>query len=169
MRFLTRSLAMIPALAALTGLAGCTPDAPTTAPATVRLAVVGGGDHGGRLFSTLMTQEVTSQPVWSGDPDGAGVALISVNRGQGEICWELTVSAISLPATAAHIHRAAPDIRGPIVVPLSSPDASGVALGCASDLGDDLLREILVSPQAFYVNVHTVDFPAGAVRGQLAK
>jgi hypothetical protein len=167
MRFLTGSFARLSMLAALTGLAACTPDAPTAAPTTVHLAVVGGGHHGGRPFSTAMTQEVTSQPVWNGDPDGVGDALISVNRGQREICWELEVSAISLPATAAHIHEAAPGIRGPIVVSLSPPNASGAARGCASGLNDELLQKILRSPEAFYVNVHTTDFPAGAVRGQL--
>jgi hypothetical protein len=151
------------------GLVGCAPDAPTAAPATVRLAVIAGADHGGRPFSTAMTQEVTTQPEWRGDPDGTGVALITVNLGQREICWDLSVSAITLPATAAHIHRAAPGVRGGIVVPLSAPDATGTALGCASGLSDALLRDILRSPDAFYVNVHTSDFPAGAVRGQLAR
>jgi hypothetical protein len=151
------------------GLVGCAPNAPTAAPATVRLAVIAGADHGGRPYSTAMTQEVTSQPVWAGDPDGAGIALITVNLGQREICWDLSVSAITLPATAAHIHRAAPGVRGGIVVPLSAPDANGTALGCASGLSDALLQDILRSPDAFYVNVHTADFPAGAVRGQLAR
>ena len=33
----------------------------------------------------------------------------------------------------------------------------------------DVLRPIVANPAGFYVNVHTGDFPKGAVRGQLAK
>ena len=40
-----------------------------------------------------------------GDPDGSGTAFFTLNQGQGEICFELTVANID-PATAAHIHRA---------------------------------------------------------------
>lgn len=161
-------LALLPIVAALAALAACAPDAPTAAPTTVRLAVIAGADHGGRPFSTTMTQEVTTQPAWSGDADGTGSALITVNLGQREICWDLSVSAITLPATAAHIHKAAPGIRGGIVVTLSPPDETGVALGCAAAVNDELLREILLTPEAFYVNVHNADYAAGAVRGQLA-
>ena len=157
------------ALAALAALAGCTSDAPTATQGTVRLALVAGAEHGGRPFTTAMTQEVTWAPAWAGDPDGAGVALITVNLGQREVCWDLSASDILLPATAAHIHRAAPGVRGGIVVGLSAPDGTGAARGCVADRDEALLREILTSPESFYVNVHTTDFPAGAIRGQLGQ
>lgn len=133
----------------------------------VQLTVIAGADHGGRPLSTDMTQEVTSAPVWAGDPDGIGSALITLNHGQGEVCWELHVSNITLPATASHIHQAAPGVRGPIVLSLSAPDAAGAAAGCASGVDRDLIRDILVNPESYYVNVHTADFPPGAIRGQL--
>jgi hypothetical protein len=89
--------------------------------------------------------------------------------GQRVICWRLTVEDIALPATAAHIHQAPDGVRGGIVVPLSPPDQTGHATGCASDLTKDLLLAILRSPASFYVNVHTSDYPPGAIRGQLAR
>ena len=148
-------------------LASCTQDSPSPTEATVRLAVIAGGDHGGRPFSTSLTQELTTVPVWAGDPNGTGSALITVNLGRGEVCWQTSVSDIALPATAAHIHHAAAGIRGDIVVALSAPGASGTAVGCRSGIDSALLREILTSPESFYVNVHTTEFPAGAIRGQL--
>jgi hypothetical protein len=150
--------------------AGCGNDA-TTQVESVRLAVqatrIPGSDHGGRGFTTALTQEVTQTPVWSGDADGTGEALLTINAGKGEVCWVITVSNISLPATASHIHEAAPGVRGPIVVSLSAPDADGKATGCTSSVSRDLLQRILQTPGAFYANVHTSDYPAGAVRGQL--
>ena len=134
---------------------------------TVRLAVIGGAEHGGRPYSTPMTQEVTATPPWQGDTDGIGQALITVNLGQAQLCWETSASNITLPATASHIHKAAPGIRGAIVQPLSAPGVGGTAAGCASGVDRELLKDLLENPGSYYVNVHTSDFPAGAVRGQL--
>ena len=49
---------------------------------------------------------------------------------------------------------------------LVTPDADGNVMGCAT-ADRALVKEILQNPAGFYVNVHTSDFPAGAVRGQL--
>lgn len=147
-------------------LAGCAADSPTGTQ-TVELALIAGAEHGGAPFATGMTQEVTFTPPWTGDPDGVGTALITVNPGQREVCWETSASNITLPATASHIHRAEALVRGPIVVFLSPPDATGGATGCTSGVDRGLLLDILRNPSEFYVNVHTADFPAGAIRGQL--
>jgi len=155
------------ALAFLAVVAACSQDAPNPIAPTVQLQLIAGADHGGRPLSTQMTQEVTTVPVWAGDPDGIGSALITLNHGKGEVCWELDVSNLTLPATASHIHQAAPGIRGPIVVSLSAPDASGGSAGCASGVDRDLIQDILINPESYYVNVHTTDYPPGAVRGQL--
>lgn len=163
---MNRCIALLLAAAAA---AGCNQDGPSPAGPTVALAVIAGADHGGRPLSTDMTQEVTTTPAWEGDPDGAGTALITLNHGEAEVCWDVSVSNLTLPATASHIHAALPGIRGPIVVPLSAPNASGLAVGCTSGVDRDLIQEILENPESYYVNVHTTDFPPGAVRGQLPR
>jgi hypothetical protein len=150
-------------------LAACNQEPPTSAEATVQLAVIPNAGQGGRPYSTNLTQEVTTTPVYAGDSDGTGVALITINVGQKTICWKTSVSNIGLPATASHIHNAPAFIRGPIMVTLSPPDATGNATGCLSGLDQALLRDILQQPEQYYVNVHTSEFPAGAVRGQLDK
>ena len=158
-------------VAALLGpalLLGCSESAPDPlAVQTVHLAVIGGSDHGGAPMSTHMTQEVTHTPPWQGDADGSGDALLTINHGKQQVCWELTVDDITLPATASHIHHAAPGVRGAIVVGLGAPNANGTASGCVSGVDRALLRDILTNPGDYYVNVHTSDYPAGAVRGQL--
>jgi hypothetical protein len=77
------------------------------------------------------------------------------------------VSNILLPATAAHIHQAPAGVAGPVVVPLPTPDASGMAKGCIT-VQRSLVEAILANPAGYYANVHTTDFPAGAIRGQLS-
>ncbi len=112
-----------------------------------------------------MSQEVTS--TFSGDPDGIGKALITMNADLNFVCWSLTASNITLPATASHIHKAAAGVAGPIALGLTAPGANGASSGCAEDVDRALIREILDDPTAFYVNVHTTDHPPGAIRAQL--
>jgi hypothetical protein len=99
-----------------------------------------------------------------GDPDGHGVATIVMNYGQGTICWRLTATDIA-PATAAHIHIAPAGAEGPVVLPLSAP-TTGESMGCASGQ-QELIKAIRANPAGYYVNVHNVPYPAGAIRGQL--
>jgi len=163
----TRNLTLMALAVTPFVLVACEPQAAIPTEATVvRLAVVAGADHGGRPYSPPMTQEVTSQPVYQGDSDGVGEALITVNLGQREVCWHTAVSNLDA-ATASHIHEAAAGIRGPIVIALSVPDGTGQATGCRSDVDAELLKRILGNPAGFYVNVHTTVYPAGAIRGQL--
>jgi hypothetical protein len=103
-----------------------------------------------------------------GDPDGSGTALVTLNQGQGEVCFELTVADIAAP-TAAHIHAAPAGVNGGVVIPLLPPPEDGSVSGCVSDVDKDLIKSIRQSPSEFYVNVHNLDFPGGAVRGQLSK
>jgi hypothetical protein len=72
-----------------------------------------------------------------------------------------------LPATASHIHHAAEGVRGDIVIAPTPPDATGEAAGCRSDVDPAQLRDILQHPEEYYVNVHTTEFPSGAIRSQL--
>lgn len=152
-------------------LAGCGPEASNPVEvSTVRLAIVPEAHHGGAPYTAEMATEVWHTPrAYEGDTDGTGTALITLNHGQREVCWHLTVSDIDLPGTSAHIHRAAPGVQGPIVVPLSPPGVSGESSGCASDVDQALLKELARSPEQFYVNVHNAAYPPGAVRGQLGR
>jgi hypothetical protein len=107
-----------------------------------------------------------------GDPDGTGVARVRVNVRAQRVCYAISVQDITLPATAAHIHRGAAGVDGPPRITLNNPtqvgtSGIGLAFGCEGDVRKVLLRRIRANPDRFYVNVHTSDFPAGAIRGQL--
>jgi CHRD domain len=128
------------------------------------VAVAGTAQAQGRSLATTLTG--AAEVPGPGDPDGTGTATLTVNPGLGQICYELTVSGIA-PATAAHIHVGTVTEAGPVVVPLDPP-TDGSASGCA-EVDRELALAILKSPSDYYVNVHNVEFPAGAVRGQLSK
>lgn len=112
-----------------------------------------------------------------GDDDGRGrVQVFGLNTDADasveQLCYKLQVRDI-VPATAAHLHRGPEGVAGPINIHLAAPGA-GKAQGCAvpgvppnEAVTEDLLSEVLANPSGFYANVHNVDFPAGAVRGQL--
>jgi hypothetical protein len=118
----------------------------------------------GRPFSTILTG--AAEVPGPGDPDGSGTAQITLNQGQGEVCFTLTAEGIA-PAAAAHIHVGTADVAGPVVVPLAPP-ADGSSSGCVS-ADAELIKAIRQNPENYYVNVHNAEFPAGALRGQLSK
>lgn len=123
-----------------------------------------GANQGGRLLTAILTG--AAEVPGSGDPDGRGLALITLNQGHELVCFHLAVEDIA-PATAAHIHRGPVGVAGPVVVGLAAP-TSGSSTGCTSAEAN-VIKDIRQNPQNYYVNVHNADYPAGAVRGQLSK
>lgn len=102
----------------------------------------------------------------AGDPDGSGSVRISLDETSNTICIVLTTANLS-PIDLAHIHRGGPGEMGPVVVPVDAPDQNP---------NDDcklvtkaLLKEIASQPGAFYVDVHSTEYPRGAIRGQLVR
>jgi hypothetical protein len=99
-----------------------------------------------------------------GDPDGSGTAWFWINRGQDRICYVLQVENVD-NIIAAHIHIAPATDPGPVVVPLNAP-VGGTSSGCA-DVEAGFAKTLSKNLADYYVNVHSVEFPGGAVRGQL--
>jgi hypothetical protein len=117
---------------------------------------------GGVAFPVALTGEAETP---AGDPVATGTATIRLRAGEGQICY--LVDAKNLPpAVAAHIHRGDAGAAGPVVIPLRTPNASGAASGCTA-VARALVGSIVADPASFYVNVHTNEFPGGAIRGQL--
>lgn len=133
--------------------------------ALLAVAMVVQAKDGGRKFTLVLTgAEEFPGP---GDPDGIGFAVLKFNPGTEQLCYNVQVENITLPATGNHIHLAPRGESGPVVIPLEEPDESGSASGCTS-VERDLILAILQNPENYYINVHTLpDFGPGAVRAQL--
>jgi CHRD domain len=141
------ALAMVLGLVATMALAGTVLAAETTLTAT--LAGVLEGDS-------------------PGDEDGSGSASIVIDPAAGTACWTLSAESI-MPVLQSHIHIGAEGESGDIVVPLDVDGFEGSSEGCIEPMEDAaVLQEIVDNPAGYYVNLHTEDFPAGAIRGQLA-
>ena len=118
--------------------------------------------NGGRPLDTTLlgTNEVPPAST------GSGFAHLTLNEGQDEICFDISVSDIGT-ITAAHIHLAPAGVNGPVVVSFS-PAVNGLT-NCVNNISPGLMKDIRQNPENYYVNVHTTEFPGGAIRGQLSK
>ncbi|MGB3165243.1 MAG: CHRD domain-containing protein [Alteraurantiacibacter sp.] len=100
-----------------------------------------------------------------GDPDGYGTAEISFADELTRVCWDLNDLSGLGPITGAHLHRGAAGSDGPIVLPFRQATEGGWR-GCSSDTAW-VQRAFDEGLSNYYVNVHTVEYPNGAIRGQL--
>jgi hypothetical protein len=111
----------------------------------------------------------------TGDTDGTGKAEFELIPESGQICYEIEVQGIGAPTEppgsglgSAHIHFVA---NGGIAVKLDAKfepkrNDEFKAAGCV-EVEEGLLSDIIDDPEAFYVNIHTVEFPGGALAGVL--
>lgn len=100
-----------------------------------------------------------------GDPDGAGTARVVVAADHLEICVNIRARKVA-PLTLAHIHNAPAGSNGSVVVDWTNLIQGTSVRGCVP-VEPNLLQAIRSSPANYYVNVHTAEFPTGALRGQL--
>jgi CHRD domain len=129
-------------------------------------------------FSITLTavDPVTGQV--TGDRDGRGTAEFTFDTVEGTVCYQLEVEGIAEPVEpapglgSAHIHTLASVPPGAIAVDLKAdfqPDKSDEfkASGCVEV--DSALRQAIVeNPDQYYMNIHNVEFPGGALAGLLS-
>lgn len=103
-----------------------------------------------------------------GDPDGHGVATITIDSDTDLLSWSVDFHHLA-EVTAAHIHTGVAGSNGPVLIPLHLPAGLSGHGNFSGSLGwfPNAWDVISSGPSDFYVNVHTSDFPAGAIRGQL--
>jgi len=148
-----------------------------TAGAAAALVVAGFApvSEGGRKFvKSLSGQAEIDAGAMAADMDGRGTAHVTVNVGQGRVCWDLQNLANLDPLLAAHIHNAPSTAAGPIKISFfhfgEAIDLEGCTEGStAFPVNRALLQDVIAHPENYYVNIHTSAFPPGAIRGQLSR
>ena len=103
-----------------------------------------------------------------GSNKGKGDIQVFLKAKKHKVCFNLEVSKLDT-ITAGHIHKGAEGVAGPIKVTLIDSEVQGTGAyeGCVAKVRKKLIKKIAAVPEKFYVNIHTVDYPDGAIRGQL--
>lgn len=98
---------------------------------------------------------------------GSGSVSLRLDAGKSEMCFVVALTSLDQPV-ALHLHEGAlgteaSDILAALPAP---PTGEGTASGCLP--ADALLIDrVVAGPDDFFLDVHTQQYPAGAVRGQL--
>jgi hypothetical protein len=120
-----------------------------------------------RLVTTVATGSQEVGVV--GDADGTATVQVVLIPSQNRACIIALARNVSLPATLVHIHNAPAGSNGPVAIDFTSVARqnaiAGVITGCVENAN---VTAIAQDPSKYYVNLHTADFPKGAVRGQLS-
>ena len=96
-----------------------------------------------------------------------GVAHVTLNQGQEEVCVHIDSGGFLGAVVAGHIHKAPDGANGGVVVNLGVN--SEVYNACIDGVDADLIKDIRQNPHEYYINVHTTAIPSGEIRGQLSK
>jgi hypothetical protein len=124
-----------------------------------------GGRSDANAASTLVTLQLTgAQEVPSVTSPGSATATITFDDITRALGYNLTVQGIPAEqVTAAHIHRGAVGVNGPVIYTLSATgfsSVSGVITLTAADAADLMAGNI-------YLNVHSYAYPNGFARAQI--
>jgi hypothetical protein len=108
-----------------------------------------------------------------GDPNARGDTQVKLKKKKKKVCFNLEYDRVDGGPNAGHIHKGVDGEAGKIKVTLFEADPplpeEGEVEGCARDVRRKLIRRIKRHPERFYVNVHSPDYPDGAMRGQLER
>lgn len=159
-----RNLAPAMAAASLAAFAACGSDTPTTATPTPVI-----------YTSSLSAANERPTPNGSAATGTATYTLVG-----NSLSYIISVSGLTGPATASHIHVGPTTASGPVILPfVTGSVASGnlttgtidltqpISNGTTSITGDSL--KVLLNNGGVYTNVHTDLNRGGEIRGQIIK
>jgi hypothetical protein len=168
----SRLLVCVLALALTGAIASCDNDI---------TAISEGFDQTATWRANMDAAQETPAPNLAGSTNPSGRAWVTDNG--NTMTWYMEYNGLTGNAVAAHIHRGAPGVGGPIVanlfvsaVPGTSATVAGhidmtvadLAPGTTETVSPDSVRTLLNNGNA-YINVHTGQNGAGEIRGQVQR
>jgi CHRD domain/IPTL-CTERM motif len=115
-----------------------------------------------QLYTATLASSNEVPPVTSTATGSAMVAFVG-----GSLAYDIQTTNLT-GGTAAHIHRGAAGVNGPVVINFVPTFTATGARGTVVTVDPALAQEIANNPAGFYVNVHTSTNPGGEIRGQLS-
>jgi hypothetical protein len=97
---------------------------------------------------------------------GSATGTFTIDTSKGTVCYYLKSTDLQGISVGSHIHSGVAGFDGGVVIPLKAFRFNAKGRTCQK-VNTELLKDIIAKPSAYYFNVHTRKYPAGAVRGQL--
>ncbi len=150
----------------MTGLAGCNVMGGAGGGSTDGDAMNGGGSV---LYSAVVD---ATQPTADVTSDGMGEGTFTLSEDHGNLEFSISASNLTSMVVAAHFHLAPAGEDGQIVFdfgPFQVATDNGVSIDGMTNLDDWGIADPVAELNAgnIYVNIHTTNFPAGEIRGQV--
>jgi hypothetical protein len=128
----------------------------------IHSTVYPGGEIRGQIWPIQLGANLAPSPLISSLGTGTAFMTIVSNR----LTYTCTFTNLSSSATAAHIHGPAPPGgTGGVLIELPPPFATFGTMTGSTNLNSNQLFWIMTGQT--YVNIHTINHPAGEIRGQL--
>ncbi|HEX9080473.1 MAG TPA: CHRD domain-containing protein [Desulfuromonadaceae bacterium] len=112
------------------------------------------------LFTASMDSSQETPPTKS---PAQATAWVLLSADMSTLTYQVTYAHLDTTFTAAHFHIGAPGVAGGVVHPISF--TGNTSSGSWTQLPDSVVRQLLRGN--LYLNIHTVRYPGGAIRGQL--
>ena len=104
------------------------------------------------------------------DSNALGNALMTFQKSTGLLCYSISFTPLAGTEIAAHFHAPASAGVNASILFFITPDPSPVGspkTGCVGPLSKQEQKDLRGG--LFYINVHSTDFPAGEIRGQVLR
>ncbi len=127
-----------------------------------------------QLGANTITFDATLSGAFEVPPNmspGTGFAIVTIDDIADTVWVDLTYSGLTAPASNAHIHCCAvPGVGAPVAIPfIPGGFVTGSTSGTFTATFSNVSPAILAGLEngLGYINVHTANFPAGEIRGNL--
>lgn len=114
---------------------------------------------------TFTASAVGANEPRGGDTDASAEGRFRADTAAGQFCYSVTGEGLQ-DAAAMHIHEGPAGTEGPVVIPLDHTKIGAGEVCTPAEAA--LLEKVMADPAVYYLNVHTPEFQAGAVRDQLS-